>query len=375
MQAGFVMRFSTFFLPLALLLWNPSFVQAQSDLFAGAPPAPWRPFSDNSPWNSNIESAPLQKAGTVREWATLDSDDYIKRLDKFAASSTIAVAKWSQPLYFVDPDMVEKTDVLFSGEDGYIAEFLGSMNPVPIPPGAVADPGDTGHYPPLLSDIIPDRDRTDSHLCVVDIKNMKEYDFWHMAIDPDGNLVATEGAVTDIAGDGLFVADGDRWVHYARGTAVPLLAGLIRKAELESGEIRHALSMSIPDSANRARFYVWPALFTDGRDENEDSIPEGARLRLKWSEQEIEDKFLRGELSRTGKTIATALRKYGAINVDNGGDRHLTFYAQNFSSVTGNHNREEYGALITFDDEDYGIDIEQIRAADFEVIQFEYGRF
>jgi hypothetical protein len=56
------------------------------------------------------------------------------------------------------------------------------------------------------------------------------------------------------------------------------LAGLIRPWEVAAGRIDHAIAFAYPGTAkNRC---VWPASKTDGDDQAEFAIPEGARLRL-----------------------------------------------------------------------------------------------
>lgn len=347
-----------------------------SPSFTGAVPAPagsWRPFSDESPWNMIIENAPLQRAGTLRGYETHDSDTYIRFLDEKATFSTIATDRWSIATYFVD-GTTPGVNVEFTGEDDYSADFLHSMNPVPIPATAVSDPGETNHYPPLLSDIIPDRDLADAEMCIIDLSTGYAYDFWHIAKDTAGAWRATAGGKISINGDGVITPALFQTYPFARGTAVPLLAGMILRNEVAAGEIRHALAISIPPSRNQKDFYVWPGFLTDGRTDDSRALPEGARLRLKWSEREIEARYAAGELTSTGRIIARALRRYGAINIDNGGG-HFGFFAQNYSDVSGSRNAEpdNWGGLLNMDADGYADDVATIRASDFELIAFEYG--
>ena len=341
-----------------------------------APEGSWRPFTDDSPWNMTIDNAPLQTAGTLRGFTTYDSDTYIQFLDEVAVRSSISTARWSIPVYFVDSTTTPSVTVEFTNELPYDSYFLDYMNPVPIPLDAVSDPGETGHYPPLLSDIVPDLGFTDAHLCIIDLANGFEYGFWHMAKDTFGTWRASTGGKISINGKGVFNEADLLTNNFARGTAVPLSAGLIWRNEVAAGEIRHALAMSLPTSRNQRDFYVWPGLETDGFSSDSRAFPEGARLRLKWTEQEIENRYQSGKLSNTGRIIALALRRYGAFDVDNGGDDILGFYGQNFSDTSGSHNAEQgnWLGLLNMDAEGFANDIEVIRASDFEVIQFEYGK-
>lgn len=355
------------------------FVMAYSNVSAAptseAPAGSWRPFSDNSPWNMTIENVPLQTAGTLRGFTTHDSDTYIQFLDEVAVRSTINIARWSIPVYFID-NTTPRVTVEFTNEFPYDPYFLDSMNPVPIPFNAVSDPGETGHYPPLLSDIVPDRNLADAHLCIIDLATGYEYGFWHMAKDTFGTWYASVGGKISINGNGVFTETELLTTNFARGTAVPLSAGLIWRNEVAAGEIRHALAMSLPTSRNQRDFYVWPGLETDGFSSDTRALPEGARLRLRWTEQEVEDRYQSGQLSSTGRIIALALRRYGAFDVDNGGDDRLVFYGQNFSDTSGSHNAGQgnWFGLLNMDAEGFANDIEMIRGSDFEVIQFEYGK-
>jgi len=339
------------------------------------PAGSWRPFSDDSPWNTNIEDAPLQTAGTLRGFTTHDSDTYIQFLDEVAVMSTINIARWSIPVYFID-NTTPRVTVEFTNEFPYHPYFLDSMNPVPIPFNAVSDHGATGHYPPILSDIVPDLGFADAHLCIIDLSTGLEYGFWHMAKDAFGTWRASTGGIISISGNGVFTETDLLTNNFARGTAVPLSAGLIWRNDVAAGEIRHALAVSLPALRNQRDFYVWPGLETDGFSSDTRALPEGARLRLKWTEQEIEDRYQSGQLSSTGRIIALALRRYGAFDVDNGGDDRLVFYGQNFSDTSGSHNAEQgnWFGLLNMNAEGFANDIEMIRGFDFEVIQFEYGK-
>ena len=66
----------------------------------------------------------------------------------------------------------------------------------------------------------------------------------------------------------------------ARGSGLPLFAGVIQPNELRQGRIDHALAISVPGPAQR--IFVQPASVTNGINVTT-SLPEGARLRLKSS--------------------------------------------------------------------------------------------
>ncbi len=358
-----------------VLVSNPVSTEA-AELSFDPPAANFRLFNKKSPWNTRIDKAPLQTEGTLRGVKVLNSSDYISHCAKTGKDSTIAVGRWTIPIYFVNSKSTPGVNIGFTGEKYYNKGFLKKVKSVPIPEGATSDPGDTDNYPPLLTDIMPEeKDMADAHLCIIDVGKGFEYDFWHMAQDNSENWKASVGNKFSIKGNGVVTK---RMVtkrnYFARGTAVPIAAGVILRSELKAGEIKHALAMAIPDSCNQANFYVWPGLITDGETKNSKALPEGARLRLKWTEAEIEQKFNSGELSKGAKTIALALRRYGAINIDNGAEGHLSFQAQNISDTDGSRNVKEYNGLLDVDEEGYAYDLWNIGISDFEVIRFEYGK-
>lgn len=96
----------------------------------------------------------------------------------------------------------------------------------------------------------------------------------------------------------------------ARGSGLPLFAGLIDPEEIAAGHIDHALAISVPDPA--AGRFVRPASTTNGLGPD-GSLPEGARLRLRNVKL---GRLPGGANRRTAGIIARALARYGAIVVD-----------------------------------------------------------
>jgi hypothetical protein len=132
----------------------------------------------------------------------------------------------------------------------------------------------------------------------------------------------------------------------ARGSGLPLFAGVIQPNELRQGRIEHALAISLPGPAQR--IFVQPASVTNGVNALE-SIPEGARLRLK-SNFKL-GKLERGANKRSADAIVTALRTYGAIVVD----RSITptLYAA----------RSDYGTTLV------GNELQGVELSDLDVVQ------
>lgn len=124
------------------------------------------------------------------------------------------------------------------------------------------------------------------------------------------------------------------WSYGARGSGMPLIAGLIRPEEIEAGEIRHALVFAAPTNRKSLlpggpKELCSPASRTDGGHTGIDTLPMGARLQL---DPELDLESL--DLSREVKVIAKALQTYGMFNGDS---THNTFkiYFQNLGPDGG----------------------------------------
>jgi hypothetical protein len=162
---------------------------------------------------------------------------------------------------------------------------------------------------------MPDRAQaaggSDAHLSVVDQASGWEYDLWGVHSKPagGGTLVFQWGGKTRITGTGL----GSDAVAAQYGTA----AGVLRAEELASGEIDHALFMTVHcDSGG----HVFPATkhgqpcSADGLP-NGGAPPEGARFQLAMSDGQIAAL----PMPDWKKTILRAMAHYGMIVGDTGG--------------------------------------------------------
>src|SRR6266568_1036615 len=89
---------------------------------------------------------------------------------------------------------------------------------------------------------------------------------------------------------------------------LPAFAGLIRYDEILTGEIRHALRFTVPQTLNA---YIWPARHYASSLTGAQYPPMGARFRLKAS-------FNISGFSATNQIILTALKTYGMMLADNG---------------------------------------------------------
>ncbi len=253
----------------------------------------WRPFSDDSPWNTRIPQDP-----------EIDprSDELVEDM---AVSSRwnflgINIKSFSIPVYWIDSAATPKYEVRCRSITGE-----GFDKPVPIPEGAAPDP------------------KSDAHMCIVDKALGMEWGMWDTHKQADGGWMCGVGAVADLKGTGVrsphHRARPWQKAHGARAAGFPLIAGLITVEEMKFGRIDHALALAYPHC--RSRYYIPPASTAQGTT-NEAlptrGVPMGGLLQLDPSM----DVGKLG-LSKSGRIIARALQEYGMIVCDYSGAINL----------------------------------------------------
>ena len=168
----------------------------------------------------------------------------------------------------------------------------------------------------IPSDVDPDP-RYDGWFTVFDVSQPVAYDLWRARREDDGSISYNYMRKWDLNGPGYQAPQ----LGSARGSGLPLFAGLIRPNELRAGLINHALAISVPGPAQSV--FVQPASATDGNGRT-NSLPEGARIRLKANVSvpvpidPITHKRIKltAQQRRMSDAIVAALRTYGAIVVD-----------------------------------------------------------
>jgi hypothetical protein len=169
-----------------------------------------------------------------------------------------------------------------------------------------ADESDPGPYP-----IPPDapieggsQSTGDRHVLVVDTDNCILYELFSAYPKPDGTWQAGSGAVFNLRSNNLRPAT---WTS-ADAAGLPILAGLVRYDEVASGEIKHAVRFTAPQTRNA---FIWPARHRASSLTGQQYPPMGQRFRL------MEDFDISG-FSMDIQVILTALKKHGMILADNG---------------------------------------------------------
>ena len=243
---------------------------------SGAPPAGASPaigscpiFPNDNPWNTDVSNAPVDT-----------SHDYIGSL----ASMTL----W--------PD--------FGGDGAYGIPYVSVPFSQPLVPVSfeVADESDPGPYPTPLD--APVEGGGDRHVLTLRQGDCKLFELYAASREGSG-WHAYSGAVWDLRSNAL---RPERWTS-ADAAGLPILPGLARREEADSGVIRHALRITVPVTQ---KAYIHPATHWASSNTDTNQPPMGLRVRLKAG---YDISGLRGQ----ARAVAVALKTYGALVADNAG--------------------------------------------------------
>jgi hypothetical protein len=275
---------------------------AAGSAVAGTGGVAWRPFANDSIWNTPIPSG----AAVDPDSATLIADlSTIPNQGQF----WINIQQYSIPVYFVDKTMTPLVTVMAGlGGTGFRTgaaddSVAAGAGMVPIPVGAMPAMG------------------TDKSLSIVDRNANIEWSFWNAS--NAGGWKASVAASLDLSGSGVRPSDQQNpwWAgHGARACGFGLIAGLMTVDQIKAGGLEHALVIAYPHI--RSRYYTSPASTAQGTTDNTlqtRGILCGARVQL---DPGLDVTKL--GLSPTGLMIAHALQKYGAFIGDFSGS--VTLY-------------------------------------------------
>lgn len=265
-------------------------------------PAGARFFSDRSPWNTPIDTVPVdprssrmldlarRRVGTVelpgREART------VSRLIR--AGVALNTRAWAPAIVEVDRENGVPTTLACRQVD--CGPGLQVPHSLPLPAGAQPDP------------------RYDGWMSIIDRPSGIGYDLWRARRQDSVTITFQFSKAWALDGPGFSkpISVAPERAVGARGSGLPLFAGVVGPRELQAGEIDHALAIAVPGLA-RGR-YVQPASATDGIGPTR-ALPAGARLRLK-ADVVPDPEIVKGPKRRYGEAILAALRRYGAIVVD-----------------------------------------------------------
>ncbi len=268
---------------------------APSPPVAGAGPAPETacatcPFAGTSFWN-----APLADDAALDQRSSAWVAELRRQLS--TTNPWINTTSYSTPVYTVPAGQPTVRVAL----DTTSTPLHQAFEQVPIPAGAKPAAG------------------SDAHMVVWQPATDTMWEFWLASLKADGWHARWGGRMTGVSKNpGYFTAPNPGWG--ATATSLPLLGGLMRISELQSGRIDHALALAIPHT-KLWKSWSWPAQRSDGDTDSADAIPEGARFRLP---ADLDIDAL--QLPPVTAAIAKAVQRYGMVLRDKSGS--VSFYAE-----------------------------------------------
>jgi hypothetical protein len=238
-------------------------------------------FPADNIWNARVDTLPVDPR----------SDDYIRTIGAdVGLHPDFGAGLWDggpigMPVTLIDGAQ-PKVPVSFDYADE------SDPGPYPIPPHALIEGG-------AQSD-------GDRHILLVDQDHCILYELYAAYPLPGGAWSAGSGAIYDLRRNDLRPAE---WTS-ADAAGLPILPGLARYEEVQAGVIRHALRFT---AESTRREFIWPARHFASDDTDPSLPPMGQRFRLKAS-------FDVSPYPHDVQVILTALKTYGMILADNGGN-------------------------------------------------------
>ena len=240
-------------------------------------------FPANNVWHADISGLPVHPRSG--DWiSSMGGRDELLHPDFGPSGEEMP---YGIPFDVVDGDH-PKVRVTFDGPDGGYPE---ESDPGPYPFDAQTKieggQGSTG----------------DRHALMIDRDDCVLYELYHADWNR-GNPTADQGSVFDLRSNDL---RPDGWTS-ADAAGLPIFAGLIRRDEVASGEIDHAIRVTAEQTD---RSYLWPARHHAGARSDPTLPPMGARFRLKAG-------FDISGFRADTRVILRAMKEHGLIVADNG---------------------------------------------------------
>jgi hypothetical protein len=279
---------------LALSMLSPATAGA-SALTAQIASVPGKPiagrlFAPNSVWNQPVPSdARLDPASArlVRQFAGEAGAEGSAGTGPFVETTS-----YSTPVYVVGRfQRTERIAIDTDQNSLWVDSLQGASDAVPIPANARPAAG------------------TDSQITIYQPSTDRLWEYWDVRRESSGWHARWGGAIDHVSRSPGYYSplswSGALSVWGASGTSLPLVAGMMTLAELRSGQINHALAITIPDP--RAGVVAWPAQRSDGTGTAAE-LPEGAHLRLNPNLD-----IAAMHLPKIVEMIALAAQRYGIV--------------------------------------------------------------
>ncbi len=221
---------------------------------------------------------------------------------------------WNVPIDTLPVDPMSEIYIKSAGASAYLYVYVGY-------PLNIVDKNTRGRYFSSFrymegSDIVPypipvnpliETRSKDHSLLIVQPDTNHFYQIFDAQKNADGTWSAGSGAVFNLSS---YALRPDGWTADAAG--LPVLPGLLRYEEVDSGEINHALRITTWTTQNA---HIWPARHDAGI--NDTAFPPmGQRFRLKST-------FDIAGYTPQQQVILKAMKKYGMILADNNGDKKI----------------------------------------------------
>jgi hypothetical protein len=188
---------------------------------------------------------------------------------------------------------------------------VGASQPeVPISFSAYGKESDPGPYPiPANAPVEGAGQSGDRHVLVVQQGTCKLYELYNARFDGAG-WQADSGAIFNFASNAL---RPDSWTS-ADAAGLPIFALLVRYEELQTGQIDHALRVTVPQTQ---KGFIHPATHYASQSTDPSLPPMGLRLRLKAN---FDESGYHGQ----ALVVLQTLKRYGMIVADNGSSWYVT---------------------------------------------------
>lgn len=287
----------SFFVPPGIYMFSTSFYLTTRDVCDDVHrfplgPWPWEPPGSGCPafpadniWNTRIDGLPVD----------VNSELYIQTIgagDNFHPD--FGSGLWDGGPIGIPFVEVDGTQPLVPISFDYADES--DPGAYPIPPDAPIEGGSGG--------------TGDRHIIVIDRDDCRLYEVFYAFPQPDGSWQAGSGAVFDLRSN-LLRPDG--WTS-ADAAGLPIFPGLVKYDEVASGEVRHAIRFTAPETRQE---YIWPARHFASHLTGTEYPPMGQRFRLKAG-------YDISGYSREAQVILTAMKAYGIILADNGAPWYIS---------------------------------------------------
>ena len=282
------------------------------------------PFPSSAAWNTDISAAPVDPNNAI-----IVADPDFSGENLHPDFSSVTGGNYGIPYVVVDSStqpLVPINVVAYASDSDVANAPIPLTAPIEGYPGLCV--GGPGNYV------------NDQHVLVLDRNRCFLYETFNTSLC-NGNWAADSETIWDLQNYeqrpwGLTSADA---------AGLPIFPGLVRYDEVAAGAINHALRFTLQNtlSDNNGGYFVEPASHAAGTS-SASKIVMGMRIRLKASVD------ISG-FSAANQVILTAMKKYGMILADNGGN----FY---FQGVPDSR----------WSDDDLA-NLHSIPSSDFEVVQ------